>query len=307
MEKLAIISDIHGNLEALKAVLYDIKERGIDKVICLGDIIAKGTNQHQCIELIKNNCNVVLQGNCDEYFTRDIDLSNKSKQDIKRITWNKNKLTKEDVEYLRGLPYCFEFYMSGRLVRLFHSTPEKIDGYVGRYMSENEVLIKTHEDGKQWIHTGDVGYIREDHNLVIVDRIKRVFNRNGFKVYPNAIENKATECPFIQDCVVIPRFSIDVGEANVPVMYVVLKGEYKDKIEEVIEYCKQNITGVSSIYDFIFLDEMPRTSAGKKAFKYIQTIDAIHYPAAGSESYEVSYSKIKKITLKQMKEIEAHE
>jgi len=131
MEKLAIISDIHGNLEALKAVLYDIKERGIDKVICLGDIIAKGTNQHQCIELIKNNCNVVLQGNCDEYFTRDIDLSNKSKQDIKRITWNKNKLTKEDVEYLRGLPYCFEFYMSGRLVRLFHSTPEKIDGYVG--------------------------------------------------------------------------------------------------------------------------------------------------------------------------------
>lgn len=131
MEKLAIISDIHGNLEALKAVLYDIKERGIDKVICLGDIIAKGTNQHQCIELIKNNCNIVLQGNCDEYFTRDIDLSHKSEQDIKRIAWNKNKLTKEDVEYLRGLPYCFEFYMSGRLVRLFHSTPEKIDGYVG--------------------------------------------------------------------------------------------------------------------------------------------------------------------------------
>lgn len=236
------------------------------------------------------------------------------KADLEDESYDNTKLSDVigKLYYLKLLDGEFEITSEGNLGiksvgEICYCLPIKIDGYVGRYMSENEVLIKTHEDGKQWIHTGDVGYIREDHNLVIVDRIKRVFNRNGFKVYPNAIENKATECPFIQDCVVIPRFSVDVGEANVPVMYVVLKGEYKDKIEEVIEYCKQNITGVSSIYDFIFLDEMPRTSAGKKAFKYIQTIDAIHYPAAGSESYEVGYSKIKKITLKQMKEIEAHE
>ena len=42
MEKIAIISDIHGNLESFKAVLKDIKEKNIDKIICLGDIIAKG-------------------------------------------------------------------------------------------------------------------------------------------------------------------------------------------------------------------------------------------------------------------------
>ncbi len=131
MEKLAIISDIHGNLEALKSVLSDIKERNIDKIVCLGDIIAKGSNQHECIELIKNNCNVVLQGNCDAYFTSNIDLSHKNEQEIKRITWNKSKLTQEDIEYLSNLPYCFEFYMSGRLVRLFHATPEKIDNFVG--------------------------------------------------------------------------------------------------------------------------------------------------------------------------------
>ena len=40
--KIAIISDIHGNLEALKSVLNDIKNRNIDKIYCLGDIIAKG-------------------------------------------------------------------------------------------------------------------------------------------------------------------------------------------------------------------------------------------------------------------------
>lgn len=131
MEKLAIISDIHGNLEALKSVLCDIKERNIDKTICLGDIIAKGSNQHECIELIKNNCNVVLRGNCDEYFTGNIDLSHKTEQEIERIKWNKSKLTQYDIKYLSNLPYCFEFYMSGRLVRLFHATPEKINDFVG--------------------------------------------------------------------------------------------------------------------------------------------------------------------------------
>ena len=131
MKKIAIISDIHGNLESLMAVLEDIKGRNVDKIMCLGDIIAKGSNQQQCIELIKNNCDIVLRGNCDEYFTSNIDLSNKSKQEIDRINWNKNKLTQENAEYLSKLPYCFEFYMSGRLVRLFHATPEKINDFVG--------------------------------------------------------------------------------------------------------------------------------------------------------------------------------
>lgn len=45
MDKIAIISDIHGNLEALTSVLDDIKERNINRIFCLGDIIAKGTHQ----------------------------------------------------------------------------------------------------------------------------------------------------------------------------------------------------------------------------------------------------------------------
>ena len=131
MDKIAIISDIHGNLEALKAVLKDINERNISKIYCLGDIIAKGTHQQECVNLIRENCNLVLKGNCDEYFTSDIDLSTKSKQEADRIKWNKSKLTEDSAKYLRNLPYCYEFYMSGRLVRLFHATPEKINDFVG--------------------------------------------------------------------------------------------------------------------------------------------------------------------------------
>ncbi len=121
--KIAIISDIHGNLEALKTTLKDIKKRQVDKIICLGDIIAKGTHPKECIELIKENCEIVIQGNCDKHFaTEHKDIKQFSEKEQKRIEWNQKLLTKEDREYLLNLPFTFEFYMSGSLVRLFHAT-----------------------------------------------------------------------------------------------------------------------------------------------------------------------------------------
>ena len=46
MEKIAIISDIHGNLEAFKTIIKDIEKRGINRIFCLGDIIGKGSHPH---------------------------------------------------------------------------------------------------------------------------------------------------------------------------------------------------------------------------------------------------------------------
>lgn len=136
MDKIAIISDIHGNLEALKTVLSDIKKRKINKIYCLGDIIAKGCHSHECIELVRKNCEVVVQGNTDECFSRifsEEELNGKKESDKERIKYNQSILTKEDKEYLRNLPYCYEFYLSGRLVRLFHATPDIIDGFKGHF------------------------------------------------------------------------------------------------------------------------------------------------------------------------------
>lgn len=131
MESIAVISDIHGNLEALKSVLEDIKKRNIEKIICLGDIIAKGSNQKECLELIKENCQIVLRGNCDEFFSLDVNINEFSEIEQKRILWNKKKITDEDRKYLLNLPFSYEMYISGRLVRFFHATPEKINGFVG--------------------------------------------------------------------------------------------------------------------------------------------------------------------------------
>ena len=124
MTRIAIISDIHSNLDALKATFKDIEKRKVDRIICLGDIIAKGVHPKECLKLIREKCDIVLQGNCDEHFSREyknIDEFNEEEQ--KRIKWNQSLINKEDREYLLNLPFCYELYMSGSLVRLFHATP----------------------------------------------------------------------------------------------------------------------------------------------------------------------------------------
>ena len=78
----------------------------------------------ECIELIRKNCEIVLQGNCDFYFSVEYDnISTMPEQEQKRIKWNQSLISREDRKYLLNLPFCYEFYMSGSLVRLFHATP----------------------------------------------------------------------------------------------------------------------------------------------------------------------------------------
>lgn len=64
--KRAIISDIHGNLEALTAVLAKIKELQISQIICLGDIIGYGPNPIECLDLVINRCQWTILGNHDQ-------------------------------------------------------------------------------------------------------------------------------------------------------------------------------------------------------------------------------------------------
>ena len=121
--KIAIISDIHGNLEALKATIKDMEKKQVDQIICLGDTIAKGIHPHECIKLIKEKCDIVIQGNTDEYFSKKHEnISELPEQEQKRIKWNQSLITQEDREYLSNLPFSHEFYISGSLVRLFHAT-----------------------------------------------------------------------------------------------------------------------------------------------------------------------------------------
>ena len=64
--KRALISDIHGNLEALQAVLADIDAIGVDEIYCLGDIIGYGPNPCECLDLVMKRCKSTILGNHDQ-------------------------------------------------------------------------------------------------------------------------------------------------------------------------------------------------------------------------------------------------
>ncbi len=64
--KRAVISDIHGNLEALQAVLEDIRQQNVDEIYCLGDVIGYGPNPCECLDLVMRRCAKTILGNHDQ-------------------------------------------------------------------------------------------------------------------------------------------------------------------------------------------------------------------------------------------------
>jgi predicted phosphodiesterase len=62
---LALISDVHSNIEALTAVLNDIRKRGIARIVCLGDVVGYGPDPGACLDLVMDNCSDVIMGNHD--------------------------------------------------------------------------------------------------------------------------------------------------------------------------------------------------------------------------------------------------
>jgi diadenosine tetraphosphatase ApaH/serine/threonine PP2A family protein phosphatase len=86
----AIISDIHGNLEALEAVLADIRSQGITDIYCLGDIVGYGPNPRECIDRVMEVCKVVLLGNHDQGAMFDPDGFNQSAE--RAIFWTRSQL-----------------------------------------------------------------------------------------------------------------------------------------------------------------------------------------------------------------------
>ena len=121
-------------MEAIKKTLEDIKKRNIDKIFCLGDIVEKGHHPEECVKLVRENCEVVVQGNCD--VDMDTSIYKKSLHNIPvelmhaRVNWLNSLLSDASKEYLMNLPFSYEFYMSGSLVRLFHAHPEKKTGVI---------------------------------------------------------------------------------------------------------------------------------------------------------------------------------
>ena len=130
IDRIAIISDIHGNIPALDAVLEDIYGRGINRIFCLRDLSGKGPSSVEAVDMIREHCEVVVKGNWD-YYMSDI-------QDNEVLNWHQSKLGAERLEYLKKLPIYTEFYISGKLLRLCHASPNDLFHRVYLSTKENE-------------------------------------------------------------------------------------------------------------------------------------------------------------------------
>jgi diadenosine tetraphosphatase ApaH/serine/threonine PP2A family protein phosphatase len=101
--RLAIVSDIHSNLEALESALKVIDQEGVDEIVCLGDTVGYGANPNECLSLVRERCSTILLGNHD---AAAIDLSVANQFTINAqmsAIWTFGVLTEEHKAFLRGL------------------------------------------------------------------------------------------------------------------------------------------------------------------------------------------------------------
>ena len=134
--KVAVISDIHGNLPALEAALDDIDRRGVRRIICLGDIIGKGPSSKETVELCQKRCETVLKGNWEDVLYEAYLALGRGDAGVNgRTRWYIDDAGPENVEYLGSLPHSAELKLGGRLIRLFHAHPRDFS----RYYAESPV------------------------------------------------------------------------------------------------------------------------------------------------------------------------
>ncbi|HDL77609.1 MAG TPA: metallophosphoesterase [Lentisphaerae bacterium] len=102
--RFAILGDIHSNLEALQAVLEDVRAIGVDRYVCVGDIVGYNSNPHECLEIVRSLDCETVRGNHDHYCSHDESLMGFHPLAADVVDWTRQQLSAEEREYLRGLP-----------------------------------------------------------------------------------------------------------------------------------------------------------------------------------------------------------
>ena len=122
---VAIISDIHSNLEALETVLADIERRDVAEIICLGDVVGYGPNPRECVDLVREKCRICMMGNHDHavlyeptnfnppakraaYWTRQV-LEDEPNREIRNARWEFlgklfTRKKEDDILYVHASP-----------------------------------------------------------------------------------------------------------------------------------------------------------------------------------------------------------
>jgi acyl-CoA synthetase (AMP-forming)/AMP-acid ligase II len=132
--------------------------------------------------------------------------------------------------------------------------PQVMKGYLNR-----PEATATTVDAEGWLHTGDVGYVDEDGQLFIVDRVKELIKYKGFQVAPAELEAILLAHPSVADAALIPSPDEEAGE--IPKAFVVLRGEAS--AEELMSYVASRVAPHKKIRKLEFIEQIPRSASGK--------------------------------------------
>ena len=162
--RIAVISDIHGNLAALDAVLQDLRATAHDSVICLGDLAYKGPAPSECVREIRERNIPCVHGNTDLRLLGAMSRNNvdtaythrENRHETPYLQWHANRMTEEDAAFLQGLPFQFTLRADGLTLLFVHGTPR--DAFAGVLPTDPPEQVRAHLRDAQadWVIMGHV-------------------------------------------------------------------------------------------------------------------------------------------------------
>ncbi|MEM7260724.1 MAG: metallophosphoesterase family protein [Planctomycetota bacterium] len=148
--RYAIISDIHGNREALDTVLASIAEQNCDEIICLGDIVGYGAEPGYCLDKIREISKVVVAGNHDYAALGKINIDYFNPHARQATLWTRDQLSEDQKQYLADLPLtvvlekCTVVHGSLDSPELFDYIQTSYDAYLTMEQLTNQVCFIGH-------------------------------------------------------------------------------------------------------------------------------------------------------------------
>ncbi len=151
--RIGIISDVHSNIGALRAVFDDFTNRGVEKVIYLGDIIGLGAHPEECVQFFREHQNLILaavRGNHEDYLLKELPVHNhndvsygKLPQEILDLfRWNHEQISQESIEYLKTLPRAAIVEVEGRKLYACHYPFDQLGEYRKFFFRPNSAQCK---------------------------------------------------------------------------------------------------------------------------------------------------------------------
>jgi fatty-acyl-CoA synthase len=162
---------------------------------------------------------------------------------------------------------------TGEVGEIITHGPQLFQGYWNKPEQTAEAVIEI--EGKRFLRTGDLGKVDEDGYFFMVDRLKRMINASGFKVWPSEIETLMYQHPAILEACVIGVSDSHRGETVKAL--VVPRPEWRGRItdQEIIEWCRTNMAAYKVPRFVAFLDALPKSGAGKIQWRELQEREAV--------------------------------